>query len=201
MRSVLLALSRQWKLQTACQQPTLVFVPKRLLSAKDRQRERRMQFSKSKQAAGASPSSPLPEFAQLMRQLYKRAHPDLLRSTSPELAASNDEAMQTVNGILSTVKTYNEFPAQIVKTIPFHLKTPDGQLQRYDLRIQTAGGDCKRQLTGSFEAFFVATGILPQRTEAEGRDAFQWSKEYFPLKPGLQDDDDDDDEKKDDGKP
>ena len=165
--------------------------PKRLLSAKDRQRERRMQFSKAKAVTDGGAAA-LPEFAHLMRQLYKRAHPDLLRSTSPELAANNDESMQTVNGILSTVKTYNEFPAQIVKTIPFHLRMPDGNLERHDLRIQTAGGDCKRQLTVAFEAFFVVTGILPKRTTTGGgKDAFQWSKEYFPLKPGEYDDDDD----------
>ena len=153
-------------------QPRLIVV--RSFAAKDRARERRLNFDKNRQPT-AIEEKPLPEFSSLLRQLYKRAHPDVLRSANPELASYNDDSMQTLNGILSTIKTYNEYPAQIIKTIPFHLKTNDGRLERVDLRIRTAGGDCKRQLTVSFSEFFVEAGIYSE--------PFTWPKDYFPMKP------------------
>ena len=48
------------------------------------------------------------------------------------------------------------------------------EIQSYKLSIRTGGGDCRRQLTASFEQFFTSAGLLQ-----EGK--FQLNKEYFPL--------------------
>lgn len=121
----------------------------------------------------------LPEFQVLLRQLYRRSHPDLLRASHPEAAEVNDSSMQLLNGILSTVKKFNQFPAQIVKTIPFNVKSGD-QITLTNLKIQTAGGDCKRALTLSFREFFFETGIIDSKVGAQ----FSWGKDYFPMVPG-----------------
>jgi hypothetical protein len=127
----------------------------------------------------------LPDFHSLLRQLYRRAHPDLLRHTCPESADINDASMQILNGILSNIKTFNEFPQAIIKTIPFHLKNSNGELECKYLSIRTAGGHCKRQLTNTFEIFFKETGILGNEGVENGK--FQWGKEYFPLTPTTND--------------
>ena len=125
----------------------------------------------------------LPEFQVLLRQLYRKSHPDLLRASHPEAAEVNDSSMQLLNGILSTIKKFNQFPAQIVKTIPFHIKNGD-QVTVVSLKIQTAGGDCRRSLTGSFRNFFYDSGIIGSNVGAQ----FSWGKDYFPKVPGENDD-------------
>ena len=125
----------------------------------------------------------LPEFQVLLRQLYRKSHPDLLRASHPEAAEVNDSSMQLLNGVLSTIKKFNQFPAQIVKTIPFNVKNGD-QVTVVNLKIQTAGGDCRRALTGSFRDFFYDAGIIESKIGAQ----FSWGKDYFPKIPGENDD-------------
>eukprot|EP01038_Epipyxis_sp_PR26KG_P004090 gene4090-5838_t len=135
----------------------------------------------------------LPSFSNLLRQLYLRSHPDLLRSTNPELADINDQSMQIVNGLLSTVKEYNQYPPQTILNIPFHVKNQaTGIIHCHELRIRTAGGECKRQLTTTFEEFFIQSGIVSvdnnnynnhyNRKNNKKRAAiFDWGKDYFPV--------------------
>ena len=169
--------------------PSLLTVT-RCMSAKDRQRERRMKFDAVKRQQTEVDTS-LPNFSNLIRQLYRRAHPDLLRASDPLLADANDESMQTLNGIITTIKTYNEYPAQIHKNITFHLKsTADQKVEQVDLLIHTAGGDCKRQLTASFEEFFLRSGILINPREHD-KDLFVWNKDYFPIEAREDEEEDD----------
>ncbi len=124
----------------------------------------------------------LPFFMALMRQIYKKVHPDLLRSSYPDLAKVNDESMQLINGVLSTIKNFGEYPPQIIKTIPFHMLDGQGGTRLVSLHIQTAGGECKRQLTECFALFFRETGVL-----TTDNDSFRWDKEYFPTTGNTQD--------------
>lgn len=118
----------------------------------------------------------LPKFSTMIRQLYRKSHPDLLRASHPMFAAENDQSMQVLNSVLTAIKTYNEFPPQIVKNIPFHLKVPGTTaLNCVNLNIRTAGGDSKKQITRTFEEFFAVSGI-----SETGK--FAWDKEYFPTK-------------------
>lgn len=62
------------------------------------------------------------------------------------------------------------------KTVPFYIrcsKSVNG-LRQVDLKIRTAGGECKKQLAVTMGNFFVDSGISP-----DGK--FTWGKEYFPV--------------------
>ena len=112
----------------------------------------------------------MPKFGTLLKQVYKKSHPDLLSSSHPELAQVNDQSIQLLNGVLSSVKTMGEFPPQIVQTIPLHLLDPENGTRNITLRIETAGGDCKKSLTKSFETFFEDAGVGQK---------FVWDAQYF----------------------
>lgn len=115
--------------------------------------------------------STLPLFADLMRKIYLRSHPDLLRASHPDKADINDASMQEVNGVLTTVKINTEFPTACKKTIPFYVKI-DGDVRLVELLLNTGGGDCRHQLASCFQVFFEKTGVHKGR--------FSWGKDYFP---------------------
>lgn len=127
---------------------------------------------KGKHLADAVQQVDLPEFSSLMREMYKKGHPDIVRSADKAKSEINDNSFQVLNGILTTIKT-TAYPPQIIQTIPFYLKTETG-LRCTELHVKTAGGECKRQVTKSFSDFFIASGIAPSGQ-------FKWSKEYFPV--------------------
>jgi hypothetical protein len=89
--------------------------------------------------------------------------------------------MQILNGILNTIKQYNEYPPQIIKRVPFYLRESGNDLKCVELRIQTAGGDCRRALTTSFGTFFVEAGFIPESKNGKYDNAFTWGREYFPI--------------------
>ena len=136
----------------------------------------RKESHKSHMAAAQQQDEDTPKFSNMIRQLYRKSHPDLLRASHPDFATSNDQSMQILNSVLTAIKTYNEFPPQIIKNIPFYLKvTGSDSLTHVDLNIRTAGGDSKRLITRTFEEFFAKAGI-----SKDGK--FAWDREYFPTK-------------------
>lgn len=130
----------------------------------------------SSRYAKAAQSEDLPQFSGLLRQFYKQTHPDLLRASHNEYADINDQSWQTLNGILSTIKAVNSFPPRMNKSIPFFMRSSQEQsgFRNVELRIKTAGGDCKKQLTVTLRDFFIESGISP-----DGQ--FVWGKDYFPT--------------------
>jgi len=150
------------------------------ISSKARNKERREHQRNNTTIEHDNPdSSSLPEFQHLLRQLYRKSHPDLLRASHPDFAVINDTSMQLLNGLLSTIKVYNENPKAMVKSIPFHVRN-DQIIEKIDLKIRTSGGDCKRALTASFEEFFVNAQIIDSKV-AKGKEPFIWGKDYFPT--------------------
>ena len=135
----------------------------------------RVQQKMQNEASGAD----LPTINDLLRQLYRRSHPDLLRSSYPEYADVNDGSLQILNGILSTIKSENmegvdaEYPPQMYKTLPFYVKSgkQDGGIECFELIIRMTGGDSRKVLMKSFTEFFVRSGI-----SKDGK--FQWGKDY-----------------------
>lgn len=117
--------------------------------------------------------SNLPDFQKLIRELYKKAHPDILYSTYPKEASVNDASMQILNGIITTLKSTEEYPQATRKKIPFYMKGSTSKLECRHLDIRIGGGYCKKQLTKSFEAFFADCGIH--------RGSFNWNSGYFPF--------------------
>eukprot|EP01031_Cornospumella_fuschlensis_P027223 gene27223-32890_t len=135
-------------------------------------------------SSGGNETESYPDFTFLLRQLYKRSHPDLIRHSHPEAAKVNDLSMQLLNSIVTTIKKPDQFPPRLIQDIPFHIKVQgDTELSEVVLSIRTAGGDCRKQLTTTFEQFFLSTKLAdPDQHAAHfttGR--FVWNKEYFPI--------------------
>ena len=120
-------------------------------------------------------SAELPTVKELLRHLYRRAHPDILRAAHPKLADINSFSIQELNGVLSTIKDNDEenpYPPRISKNIIFHMKNKDDdKTKSCELLIRTGGGDCRKQLTKSLSQFFKKTGIL-----TDGQ--FKWDAEF-----------------------
>jgi hypothetical protein len=135
-----------------------------------RQKEKASRFA---QKISQSNELSLPTFHNLLRQLYRKIHPDLVRSHSEMMSKVNDTSMQELNGVLSTVKTI-DYPRVIDKRFIFYAKDKDSIYQQHELHLKTSGGDCRKQLKGTFEIFFKQIGVL-----AEG--SFRWDVEYFPV--------------------
>lgn len=117
-----------------------------------------------------------PQFAGLLRQFYKLSHPDLLRASNSQLADINDQSWQTLNNVLSTIKTVNTYPPRMKRSIPFYIRSKDAEsgYKPIILTISTGGGDCKKQFGATMRKFFVDAGI-----SKDGM--FSWGKEYFPT--------------------
>ena len=79
-----------------------------------------------------------------------------------EAADRNEEGLQIINGILSTIKAFNSYPPQLIKRIPLTL-LPEGdetELLQCSLEIKTGGGECKKSLTTSFSDLFLQAGLI-----------------------------------------
>jgi hypothetical protein len=129
----------------------------------------------------------IPEFSNLLKQFYKRAHPDILRAHNPKIAEFNDNSFQQLNEILSAIKEINSFPPMMSKTITFYLRrnverisasiisNSIHEFSQIDLKVKLAGGDCRKSLHHSFQHFFESAGVLTSRNVK-----FKWGKDYFP---------------------
>ena len=140
-----------------------------LSRAQERKREAMAKLRQPR--AEAQSSRPGMKFSTVLKQLYKRTHPDLLRSKCETSAEHNDKSWQVLNGILSTVKE-SAYPPAINKQVKLFMSSPTG-LEPVELRIQTAGGDCRRSLTKSFSELFVNAKLL------KVDDTIVWDEEYF----------------------
>lgn len=148
----------------------------RFLSTNNNNRRLQQQYrGRYMQQKNGEPVERLPEFTHLLRNLYKRAHPDLLRHSHPEFADINDKSIQVLNGVLDTVKATHSHPPQTIVDIPFNVKSLDqpNVYETHTLRLRLGGGYCKKQLTKTFEEFF-----LEMKLTETGK--FEWNKEYFP---------------------
>lgn len=123
----------------------------------------------------SSQQADTPLFSNLIREFYKRSHPDILRSDYPDHATINMESMQVLNGVLSTIKEESQYPPRMLQNVTFFIRSQNKTVEKHELRILTAGGDCRKQLSLSFELFFQQTGILPNKRK------FRWDKDYFPT--------------------
>ena len=120
-------------------------------------------YQHNKYATGGASNTP--DFQSLIRPLYKRyrlslghlvwlltlawiarSHPDILRASHPSSAEINEESMQILNGILSTIKTYDSPPA-INKRLIFHIKNT------------TTGYSLTRLFTGSLTNVLNLIGL------------------------------------------
>ena len=93
----------------------------RLLSNRNKER-RKYQQQKYENKNNDNNHNSLPEFQVLLRQLYKKSHPDLLRSSFPSESIINDNSMQLLNSVLTSIKSTDDMPPAMKKSIPFYIK-------------------------------------------------------------------------------
>ena len=177
-----------------CHSRVIYLTTKMKLSSK-RQGYKGRRSSSLETSSNSGEESSLPKFATLMRSVYKRCHPDLMRARFPEAALVNEKGLQTINSVLDTIKKFNSFPPQIIQSIPLALLSQDGNdLLHVTLRIKTAGGDCKRSLTLSFADLFIQAGLIKEDTIVDDKalsakkkgkrakkqpDLFVWNAGFF----------------------
>ena len=144
--------------------------------AQARRRENLARLKQAPSTAGAegAASTTAPTFSALLRQLYKKTHPDLLRSKCATSAEHNDKQWQLLNGILSTIKEGGAYPPAINQHVKLFMAGPAG-LEPVELRIQTAGGDCEKALTRSFAELFTGARLFSPGAEH----VFAWDADYF----------------------
>jgi hypothetical protein len=142
---------------------------------KERRKHHQLKYNNSNNN-NRNDTTTTPDFQALLRQLYKKSHPDLLRSSYPNESTVNDNSMQLLNGVLSAIKSTTEMPPAMRKSIPFYLKSSNStELKSVLLNINTSGGYSKNQITTTFENFFIEAGIT---TKDNGK--FKWNDDYFP---------------------
>ncbi len=111
----------------------------------------------------------LPKFSSLIRQFYKRSHPDLLRASHPEYAQINDQSMQILNDVITTIKSVDKTQKLLIKKIPFYMKTT-GSTEVTLIEMNLKSMMMKR----SFEQFFIASKISEDGV-------FVWDKDFYPV--------------------
>jgi hypothetical protein len=130
-----------------------------------------------------SSASP-PMFETLYRELQRRVHPDILRSTHPTEADVNDQSLQIVNNLLTCLReSGNTIPDEFGGCLDFHLKPKDGEikesndnsdasnaLEHVQMFLDTTG---KRKIKNSFENFFREADM------GDGTGLFEWGQSYM----------------------
>lgn len=118
------------------------------------------------------PSDPM--LKDVLRQFYKKVHPDLF-GRFPELRAKNEEALQTLTGVLEMAKSSNkEYVEPVNHDLEFFLRgdKPD-EFLRVPISIRTTGNNCRHVLAEGLSTIFRHAG-LPER--------FNWGTEYWEKK-------------------
>lgn len=147
------------------------------ISISSKQKERRKHHQLKYSNKNDNGDSNTPDFQALLRQLYKKSHPDLLRSSYPNESIINDNSMQLLNGVLSAIKSTTEMPPAMRKSIPFYLKSSNSsELKSVSLNINTSGGYSRNQITTTFENFFIEAGITKKDNSK-----FKWNDDYWKL--------------------
>ena len=147
-----------------------------LSSKRDRILERRKAFQERLHRVNGTGDSN-PEFGQLIKLFLKRSHPDVIRHSSPQQADINNRSFQQLNEVLSSIKC-NEYPNLMNKTLTFYMRNENHSnpgLKEVNLTLVTAGGDSRKALFKSFQAFFYETNILNEQLG----ERFIWGKDYF----------------------
>jgi hypothetical protein len=128
-------------------------------------------------ATNASADAPrVPTLNEVMRNLYKRIHPDLL-TNYPEQKHINEQSLMTLQGLLNALKDASgdtPYPKIINAILPFYLRgKTSGHFQKSELLLHTTGTACKAIVQKQLETFFKQTGLAT---------SFTWDAEYFPAK-------------------
>lgn len=132
----------------------------------------------------AEMNKPKPSFESLFREMQKKVHPDILRSTHPQEASINEGSLQIINNVLSVVKeSGNLRPDPFGGVIQLYVKsnnkivnTETGEeedvlgIKLVEVLLDTTG---KRKIKKAFEEMFSLAGV------GDGTGAFEWGTSYY----------------------
>lgn len=118
----------------------------------------------------------IPTLNDLMRNFYKKIHPDLMLAY-PEQREQNDQSLSVLQSFLTSLKDNNgneKYPVLRNATLPFYLRTPkQGHFQHVELLLHSEATLNKKLIEQQLVGFFKTAGVGSQ---------FKWDDEYFPLK-------------------
>jgi len=138
--------------------------------------EQLTQEKEKKAEAEAAKPKKIPSLNDLMRQLYKKIHPDLMMAY-PEQREQNEKSLGTFQnflGLLKQVDGNEKYPVLKNAILPFYLRTATpGHFQRVELFLHTDSTMNKKGIEKQLATFFKSINLSSQ---------FKWDDEYFPFK-------------------
>ena len=128
-----------------------------------------------------------PSFESLFREMQKKVHPDILRSSHPQEASINEGSLQIINSVLSVVKeSGNLRPDPWGGVIQFYVKQDNktinsetgetgeeentAGIKLVEVLLDTTG---KRKIKKAFEEMFALAGV------GDGTGSFDWGSSYY----------------------
>lgn len=124
----------------------------------------------------AAKAKKIPSLNDIMRQLYKKIHPDLMMDY-PEQKEQNEKSLGTFQNFLGQLKNIDgneKYPVIKNASLPFYLRTTTpGHFQRVELFLHTDATFNKKGIEKQLCNFFKSINLGSQ---------FRWDDEYFPFK-------------------
>lgn len=124
----------------------------------------------------AAKAKKVPSLNDVMRQLYKKIHPDLMMDY-PEQKEQNEKSLGTFQNFLGQLKNIDgneKYPGIKNASLPFYLRTATpGHFQRVELFLHTDATFNKKGIEKQLCNFFKSINLGSQ---------FRWDDEYFPFK-------------------
>lgn len=120
------------------------------------------------------PSADDPYLKDVLRQFYKKVHPDLF-GRYPELKESNEVNLQALMSLLDYMKSNNsEFVPVKTEKLHFFVRTDKADhFMKVPITIRTTGNNCHHVVAESLSKLFTRCG-LPS--------SFQWGDNYWDKK-------------------
>lgn len=122
-----------------------------------------------------NPSPKAPYLKDVLRQFQMKVHPDFF-GKFPELQEKNNENLQVLMGVLSSVKSgeKSELVEPQKHDLEFFLRTDqEDHFKRVPLKLDLKGGNSKHVLGRQLSALFKHAGLPTE---------FQWGEEYWNIK-------------------
>ena len=124
----------------------------------------------------AAAPAKVPYLNDVLRNLWKRIHPDLMVAY-PVQREVNEQSLMTLQGLLTALKDTsgdNRYPRIANAVLVFYLRgDKPGHVRKAELLLHTTGTACKDIIQKQLETFFQQTGLAT---------TFKWDAEYFPFK-------------------
>lgn len=150
-------------------------VDRKVITHEDVAKEKEQRAAEAASAT-ATKAKKIPTLNDLMRQLYKKIHPDLMMDY-PEQKEQNEKSLGTFQNFIGQLKNVDgneKYPVIRNASLPFFLRTATpGHFQRVELFLHTDAAFNKKVIEKQLCGFFKSIGLSS---------SFKWDDEYFPFK-------------------